>query len=96
MYNRFSSVFAHSTEAVEEEGEGEDRKDVLLVAVLVPVLSVLVLAALLVPVMVGGWRLWAKRCALVLSSPPPTSQIMHVYPLKYYAVVCISGICYGT
>lgn len=43
--------------------EGGNRDSVLLVAVLVPVLSVVVLVALLVPVMVGGWRLWAKRCA---------------------------------
>ena len=37
--------------------------NVLLVAVLVPVLSVLVLVILLVLAMV--WRLWAKRCASI-------------------------------
>jgi hypothetical protein len=45
---------------VEEESE---REKVLLVAVLVPVLSVMVLVVLLVPVTVGGWRFWAKRRA---------------------------------
>lgn len=52
------------------ENEGGNRDNVLLVAVLVPVLSVVVLAVLLVPVMVGGWRLWAKRCA-------------HIHPHNY-------------
>ena len=64
MYNLYhltvSSVL--TAEAVEEESE---REKVLLVAVLVPVLSVVVLVVLLVPVMVGGWRFWAKRCALL-------------------------------
>ena len=46
---------------------GDDRDDVLLVAVLVPILSVLLLVALLVSVTVGGWRLWAKRCAFIQS-----------------------------
>ena len=45
-----------------------ERDSVLLIAVLVPVLGVLAVVVLLVPVMVGGWRLWAKRCAL---SPSP-------------------------
>ena len=44
--------------------EESDREKVLLVAVLVPVLSVVLLVVLLVPVTVGGWRFWAKRCAL--------------------------------
>ena len=50
----------------------DDRDNVLLVAVLVPVLSVLLLVALLVPAMVGGWRFWAKRCALILYLHPQT------------------------
>ena len=49
-----------TAEAVEES----DREEVLLVWVLVPVLSVVVLVALLVPVTIIVWRVW-KRCALI-------------------------------
>ena len=51
--------YCHSAES----GESDNREEVLLVAVLVPLLSVLLLVALLVPITVGGWRFWAKRCA---------------------------------
>ena len=60
--------------------ETSDREDVLLVAVLVPVLSVLVLVILLIPVTVGGWRFWAKRCALTfIPTPTPHYLLLVVY-----------------
>lgn len=59
----YSSSYYHSTIHLPSERPTSNKDSVLLVAVLVPVLSVVVVTALLVPVMVGGWRLWAKRCA---------------------------------
>ena len=58
---------------------GDDRDDIILIAVLVPILSVLLLVALLVPVTVGGWRLWAKRFALILTSYPDTLLHPHTH-----------------
>ncbi|CAI8029257.1 hypothetical protein GBAR_LOCUS16628 [Geodia barretti] len=63
------------TEAVEES----DREEVLLVWVLVPVLSVVVLVALLVPVTIIVWRVWKsadlqcrKLCLFIVQFLFPT------------------------
>ena len=68
----------------------DERDDILLVAVLVPVLSVVVLVVLLVPVMVSGWRLWAKRCALSLHPCLDTKRLFETAFLKVHIRFCLS------
>lgn len=67
----------HSAIDLPSERPASNHDSILLVAVLVPVLSVVVVAVLLVPVTVGGWRLWAKRCALT------PSQTLECHPKHY-------------
>lgn len=64
----YVTVSHYSTGGVEDSGM---KDDVLLVAILVPILSVLVLLVLLGVMVGGGCRWWAKRCALTQPTISP-------------------------